>query len=115
MEKEDKELSRVVNMIVRTVFPQKIFLFGSRAMDTANKRSDYDIFVIVKDGKNTRKMEKELYYLMAKEGIGLPVDLLVETEDRFERLKDNRYLIYNQVAKYGKTIYEKETTASAMA
>ena len=44
MEKEDKELSMVVNMIVRTVFPQKIFLFGSRAIDTANKRNDYDIF-----------------------------------------------------------------------
>jgi predicted nucleotidyltransferase len=115
MEKEDKELSRVVNMIVRTVFPQKILLFGSRAMDTAGKRSDYDIFIIVKNGKNTRKMEKELYYLMAKEGIGLPVDLLVETEDKFERLKDNQYLIYNQVAKYGKAIYEKETTAPTMA
>ncbi len=60
-------------------------------------------------------MEKELYYLMAKEGIGIPVDLIVDTEDKFERLKGNRYLIYNQVAKYGKTIYEKETTLPAMA
>lgn len=111
----DKELSRVVNVIVRTVFPRKIFLFGSRVMDTADKRSDYDIFVMVENGKNTRKMEKELYYLMAKEGIGLPVDLLVETEDKFERLKDNQYLIYNQVARYGKAIYEKETTTQTMA
>ena len=111
----DKELSRVVNVIINTVFPRKIFLFGSRAMDTADMRSDYDLFVIVEKGKNTRKMEKELYYLMAKEGIGLPVDLLVETEDKFERLKDNQYLIYNQVARYGKAIYEKETTLQTLA
>lgn len=84
-------------------------------MNTADKRSDYDLFVMVEKGKNTRKMEKELYYLMAKEGIGLPVDLLVETEDKFERLKDNQYLIYNQVARYGKAIYEKEIPAQTMA
>ena len=60
-------------------------------------------------------MEKELYYLMAKEGIGIPVDLIVESENKFERLKSNRYLIYSQVDKYGKMIYERETTALTMA
>lgn len=115
MAKEDKELSKVVSIIVKKVLPQKIFLFGSRAMNTANKKSDYDLFVLVKNGKNTRKMEKELYYLMAKEGVGIPVDLIVGTVEKFERLKENRYLIYNQVDKYGKTIYEKETTSQAMA
>ena len=115
MEKKDKELSKIVNLIVKELFPQKVFLFGSHATDTANTKSDYDIFILVKNGKNTRKMEKELYYLMAKEGIGIPVDLIVETEDNFERLKNNRYLIYSQVDKYGKTIYERETTALTMA
>ncbi|NIM12215.1 MAG: nucleotidyltransferase domain-containing protein [Candidatus Aminicenantes bacterium] len=115
MQIKDKELAKIVNVIVSTIFPQKIFLFGSRAMSKSNKRSDYDIFVLVKNGKNTREMEKELYYLMAKEGIGIPVDLIVETEEEFERLKDNQYLIYNQVDKYGKAIYERETTAPTMA
>lgn len=115
MIKKEKELSRLINIIVKKVFPEKIFLFGSQAKDTANEKSDYDIFVLVKNGQNTRKLEKELYYLMAKEGIGIPVDLIVETEDKFERLKNNQYLIYNQVDKYGRTIYEKQTTIQAMA
>lgn len=106
---KDKELSRLINMIVKKVLPHKIFLFGSQAKKTANDKSDYDIFILVKNGRNTRKLEKELYYLMAKEGIGIPVDLIVETEDKYERLKDNQYLIYNQVDKYGKTIYEEQT------
>ena len=114
MLKQDKELSRVVKIIADNIFPQKIFLFGSRAANTTNEKSDYDLFVIVKNGKKTREMEKELYYLMAKEGIGIAVDLIVETEEKFERLKNNRYLIYNQVEKYGKTIYDKKTATSAM-
>jgi hypothetical protein len=84
-------------------------------MKTSNNKRDYDVFVLVKDSKNTREMEKELYYLMAKESVGIPVDLIVETEEKFERLKDNRYLIYNQVDKYGKAIYERKTPASKMA
>lgn len=114
MKKEDNELLRVVDIIVENVSPRKIFLFGSRAVDKAHERSDYDIFVIVENSRNTRKMEKELYYLMAKEGVGVSVDLLVETREKFERLKDNRYLIYNQVDNFGKTIYEKEAAVPAM-
>lgn len=109
--KEDNELSKVVHVIVENVLPQKIFLFGSRARNHADEKSDYDIFVLVKKSKNTRKMEKDLYYLLAREGIGITVDLLVDTEERFERLKGNRYLIYHQVEKYGKTLYEKETAS----
>ena len=108
MIEQDKELSRVVKIITKHLSPQKIFLFGSRAVNAASEKSDYDLFVIVENGKKTREIEKQLYYLMAKEGIGIAVDLLVETQEKFERLKNNRYLIYNQVEKYGKTIYEKE-------
>ncbi|HLP57349.1 MAG TPA: nucleotidyltransferase domain-containing protein [Candidatus Deferrimicrobium sp.] len=115
MKNDDKELLRIIDIIVKNAFPQKIFLFGSRATDTNHEKSDYDIFVIVENRKNTRKIEKLLYYIMAKEGVGVPVDLMVDTRDKFEKLKGNHYLIYNQVDKYGRVIYERKTTASAMA
>jgi len=105
---EDKELSKVVNVIIDKVLPQKIFLFGSRATNKADEKSDYDIFVLVKSCKHPRKTEKDLYYLLAREGVGIPLDLLVDTEERFERLKGNRYLIYHEVEKYGKTLYEND-------
>ncbi len=106
---DNKELLKLVDMIVKKVLPQKIVLFGSRAKDTARDNSDYDIFVLVKNARNKRKIEKELYYLMATESIGIPVDLIVETVKNYNRLKDNHYLIYNQVAKFGKALYECET------
>ncbi len=112
---EDSELSKVVHVIVDKVLPQKILLFGSRAGDHADEKSDYDIFVLVKNCKHPRKMEMDIYYWLAKEGIGIPVDLLVDTEERFERLKSDRYLIYHEVEQYGKTLYEKETASSGMA
>lgn len=112
---EDKELSKVVRTIVARVMPQKILLFGSRARNQADDKSDYDIFILVKNCKHPRKMEMDVYYLLAKEGIGISVDLLIDTEERYERLKSNRYLIYHQVEKYGKTLYDKETAAPGMA
>ena len=111
---KNKELSRVVKIIIDHIFPQKIFLFGSRAKNIGKENSDYDLFIIVKNSKSTREMEKKLYYLMAKESIGIAVDLIVEKEDKFERLKNNRYLIYYQVAKYGKAIYEKQSAETPL-
>jgi len=111
----DNELNRVIKIITHHISPRKIFLFGSRAVDAANNESDYDIFIIVDNDEKTREIEKQLYYLMAKEGIGIAVDLLVETQEKFERLKNDQYLIYNQVDKYGKTIYEQETVTPAVA
>lgn len=102
---ENKELSKLVDVIVNKIFPQKIVLFGSRATNHARQNSDYDIFILVNHIKNTRAIERKLYYLMAKERISIPVDLIVETVDKFERLKNNPYLLYNQVDKFGKTIY----------
>jgi len=112
---EDKDLSKVVDVIVDKVLPQKIFLFGSRAKNQADGKSDYDIFVLVKGCKHPRKTEMDLYYLLAREGVGIPVDLLVDIEEKFERLKGNRYLIYHEVERYGKTLYEKETASPGMA
>lgn len=60
-------------------------------------------------------MEKDLYYLLAREDVGIHGGLLVDTEERFERLKGNRYLIYQEVEKYGKTLYEKDTASPGMA
>ncbi len=112
---KDKELARLVHIIVDRIIPEKIFLFGSRAMNRAKEKSDYDIFVLVKNCKHPRKIEKDLYYLMVREGVGLPVDLVVDTEERFERLKGNQYLIYHEVEKHGKTLYERKTASSTMA
>ena len=111
----NKELIKVINIIIKNLLPQKIVLFGSQAKNKARKDSDFDIFILVKNIKNSREAEKNLYYQMVKENISIPMDLIVDTVDKFERLKSNKYLIYNQIEKYGKTIYDKDTSIPTMA
>ena len=115
MNNEESELLKVIDIIKKRVLPEKIILFGSRALNTASDQSDYDLFIIMDREESPRSIEKELYYSMAMEGIGIPVDLVVETQSSYERLKSNQYLIYHQVDKFGKTLYEKESTSSAVA
>lgn len=41
-------------------------------------------------------------------GSGLSVDVIVETPERFLELKDNPYLIYQQIETKGRLLYDKQ-------
>jgi len=51
-----------------------------------------------------RKLAQRIYL---KLDVDVSVDIIVETPKRFNQLKDNPFLIYNEIAKYGRVIYEK--------
>jgi hypothetical protein len=40
-------------------------------------------------------------------GVGVPVDVIVETPETYEELKDNPFMIYHDIARQGRVIYEK--------
>jgi hypothetical protein len=40
-------------------------------------------------------------------GVGAAGDIIVETPDTYEELKGNPFLIYHDIARQGKVIYEK--------
>jgi uncharacterized protein len=104
----DMALSRIIDVIVRTLDPETIILFGSRARGDARKDSDFDICVL-KDGiAERRPVARQLY--RALYGVGAPVELIVETPDTFRKLRNNPHLIYREIARYGKVIYEKPQT-----
>jgi predicted nucleotidyltransferase len=46
--KKTDPLEKAIEIIIRSVDPEKIILFGSRARGDHNKESDYDICVIKK-------------------------------------------------------------------
>lgn len=104
---DDSALSRIVRIIVEAVDPDSIILFGSRTTGNEEKESDYDICVL-KSGIETRRKTARLLY-RSLYGVGVPVDILVETPDSFNIFKTNPYLIYRDIAKYGKVLYEKQT------
>ncbi|ODS38163.1 MAG: hypothetical protein A7316_00235 [Candidatus Altiarchaeales archaeon WOR_SM1_86-2] len=100
-----KYLKKIIERIVEEVDPDKIILFGSRAKGEGIEGSDYDICVLKSDVARRSNLEKRIYLKLF--GIGVPVDIIVETLERFKELKENKFLIYHEIAKYGRTIYEK--------
>ncbi len=67
---------------------RKVILFGSRARGNFSRDSDWDLMVVVK-GDLTRERKRSLianvYKRLAK--IDFPCDILVKTEEEFNRMK----------------------------
>jgi len=98
-------LDEIIERIVIEADPDKIILFGSRAKRKDKRGSDYDICILKKRIMNRRELAKRIYHKLF--GIGASVDVIVETPNRFNKLKNKWFLIYNEIAKFGEVIYEK--------
>ena len=57
----DSVLSRIIRIIVDTADPDSIILFGSRATETAQDDSDYDLCILKTGVSERRKLSMELY------------------------------------------------------
>jgi len=101
---DDNILKNIVHQIVDIAHPDKIILFGSRAMGKENKDSDYDICVLKKNLKKRRKLAQKIYLNL---DILASVDVIVNTPKRYFEIKNNPFLIYHDIEKFGKTVYEK--------
>jgi predicted nucleotidyltransferase len=98
-------LDKAIRIIVSASDPDRIILFGSRARGEVFAGGDYDLFVLKKGMRDPRRVAQKIYMGLA--GFGAPVDVIVEDEEKYERLKDDPYLIYHAIAAEGKVIYEK--------
>ena len=98
-------LRHLVDILIREVEPDRIILFGSRARSDNEEQSDYDICILKTGVVHRRKLAKQIYRLLYD--IDVPVDVIVETPERFNQLKDNRFLVYKEIARHGQVIYER--------
>jgi predicted nucleotidyltransferase len=97
-------LTEIVQKIVEEAVPEKIILFGSRAKGEQTNKSDYDICVLKKGVHHKRKLAQRIYLAL---DVNASVDVIVETPERFNELKNNPFLVYSDIAKYGRVVYEK--------
>jgi predicted nucleotidyltransferase len=104
----DNPLEKAIDIIVKVADPDKIILFGSRARGDSKKDSDYDLCVLKRNVEHRRKLAQKLYLSLYI--VGEAIDVIVETPERFSDLKDNTFMIYKEIAKDGKVIYEKTGT-----
>ncbi len=116
---KDPVLRRIVEVIVREIDPDKIILFGSRARGDCTEGSDYDILVLKKGVRpeDRRRVEGKLLveFLKARIYRDAVVDVIVQSPDKIEELKDVPYLVYYDAHREGVVIYEKERRCPEVA
>ena len=85
---------------------EKIFLFGSYAYGIPHKDSDYDFYVVLKDGiENPLLVMQKIYRYMCDTNY-IPVDVLANYKSHFEQRCDLP-TIERTIAKKGLVLYER--------
>lgn len=100
----EREIEELKQEFIKNLAPLKIYLFGSFANGTNNENSDFDFYIIVNGSieeisKITTKAYKAIRYIKKR-----PVDILISTEELFEKNRTFPSIEY-EVAKKGILIY----------
>jgi len=101
----DNPLEKAIDIIIQVADPDKIILFGSHARGDSRKDSDYDLCVLKRNVEHRRKLAQQIYVSLCD--VNTPIDVMVQTPDKFNELKDDPYLVYKQIAKDGVVVYGK--------
>jgi predicted nucleotidyltransferase len=100
----EAELDRYLTLLTRHYHPQKIFLFGSMALDQTGEWSDLDLMIIKETEKRFLDRTKEVIQLL-RPRIG--VDILVYTPAEFARLMQERAFVRDEIVGKGKVLYDR--------
>ncbi len=102
----EREIRRIVNIIIQEYSPEKIILFGSLANGNIREWSDIDLVIIKKTRERFIKRLHEIR-LMTDPGEG--VDFIVYTPQEVKDMqKENRRFLVKEILEKGKVLYERK-------
>ncbi len=99
------EIEELKNQFVKHLSPIRIYLFGSFANGTNTENSDFDFYIIVDDNVSDLAGMTANAYKAIRATKQRPVDIIVETNSRFNERK-NTISIENEVYEKGVLLYE---------
>ena len=100
------EIQAFVNEIAEGYHPEKVYLFGSYANNTANDDSDIDLFII--KSTNAKKAERNIQVREAiKTYPYVGMDIIVYTPEELKRGMQDIVNIGKEAIKTGKLLYER--------
>ena len=102
----EKELDRIVNVLVSQYRPEKIILFGSLITGRLHEWSDIDLLIIKKTGERPLERKLEAYSLLGD--YSEPLDLLIYTPKEVEMLIREESFFISNILTQGKILYEKD-------
>ena len=102
----NKELKRITRIIIQHYTPEKIFLFGSLAMDNIHPSSDIDLAIIKSTPERFIQRLHDVH-LLTRPKVG--VHFLVYTPKEFDQMvQEDRYFLTKEILSKGQVIYERK-------
>jgi HEPN domain-containing protein/predicted nucleotidyltransferase len=98
-----QSLERIVDAIRDHISPELILLFGSRAMGGAREDSDYDLMVVLHDGSDLKRHQRDAYD--ALHSIGIAADVLVRSVSDYQRRQADPGFLDWLVSREGVLLY----------
>lgn len=106
MTSSDKEIIAIIKeKLIETYKPVAIYLFGSHAWGIPDENSDFDILIII-DKSQEKPYKRILKGLKALRGLRIAKDILVYTQDEFEKLASDVSTLCYKVKQEGVKLYE---------
>jgi predicted nucleotidyltransferase len=100
-----EKVATAIKKIIEISKPRKLILFGSYIRGDIRLNSDLDILVVTGDEiENPRK--ESVRIRSSLRGIGMPMDILVVSENKLEEFAETPGLIYREIMKSGQVVYE---------
>ena len=97
-------LKEITSRIEAAAHPEKIILFGSHAWGNPTVDSDLDLFVVVPSSDQPAYRRARGIYRSLR-GIGVPVDVVVQTHDEVERSRQVVTSLASKVLADGKVLH----------
>jgi predicted nucleotidyltransferase len=102
---DDQLRETIVNRIVSLAQPEKIILFGSRALGTAHPDSDIDLLVIARSEQPRYRRAAPIYGVLSD--ILAPMDILVYDPREVEEWSGVPQAFVTTAVRQGTVLYEK--------
>ena len=97
-------LDEITKRLVKSIHPERIYLFGSHAAGNAEDDSDVDLLAVVPDtDQSTREIAIE--GRSSLRDFLISFDLIVCTKSQFDRYADVKNTIMNEVLCDGRLVY----------
>lgn len=102
---EIAKINDIANRIAKMFNPDKIILFGSYAGGNPTIDSDIDLLIIKDTDLPRHKRSFEIQKMLI--GSMVPMDILVYTNNEFEKEKNEKYSFLNSAIKTSRILYER--------
>ena len=101
------EIQGISDVIVKTIKPEKVILFGSYGRGDATDDSDVDLFVVAATSLPRKDRSPAIRRLFV--GKRIPLDILVYTPDEVAYWKDTPASLVAQVLREGRVLYAEQS------